>query len=211
MKNKTRRSAQMIRRIRGIYRLSLSFLTLFLLLLTFAFEALLSDGEKRRAFEPSDGVLGSAAAQREALQKGHWYADSAWLAQHASQLRKQVADAGIRGVTVYSRLKDYDSALQKANRRGIDVRDVKDLYGIRVVVDNELDVYRTLNFICSNYELQANSLKNYIVSPKESGYQSVHVVAKFEDRKIEFQLRTTAMHIAAEEEHAAYKERMYAA
>lgn len=204
-------SKQVMKRIRGYIRLSFSFLLLFLLFVTFAVEAVFSNVERRRSFEFSGKSFDLAGTQKADFDSSHWYADSAWLAQHATQLRQQVADAGIRGATIYSRLKDYDSALAKAKRRGVDVSSIKDLYGIRVVVENELDVYRTLNYISSHYQVQANSFKNYIVSPKRSGYQSVHVVAHVADRQIEFQLRTKAMHLAAEEEHEAYKQRMYAA
>ena len=131
-----------------------------------------------------------------------------WLSQRATEMTQMFKDNGIAQVTVYSRVKSEESAREKAARKGIDLFELNDLFGMRVVVANELDVYQCLNLICDRYEIIPGTMKNYIVAPKESGYQSVHVVAKVEDRRVEFQLRTEAMHLSAEAEHEAYKARM---
>ena len=85
---------------------------------------------------------------------------------------------------------------------------LNDLYGMRVVVSNELDAYQCLNMICDTYTVVPGTMKDYIVAPKASGSQSLHVVAEVEAKRVEFQIRTTQMHLSAEAEHEAYKERM---
>ena len=134
-----------------------------------------------------------------------------WLTQQATVLAQKLSENHILHATVYNRVKSEDSAREKAARKGIPYTELNDFYGLRVVVDNELDVYETLNLICSTYPTVPGTMKNYIVAPKDSGYQSVHVVAEIENRRVEFQLRTNEMHQQAEAEHEAYKVRMRAA
>ena len=134
-----------------------------------------------------------------------------WLTRQATVLAKDLKDYGIQNAIVYSRVKAEASAREKAERKGIAVEELNDLYGMRVVVDNELDVYQCLNYLCTSYPIVPGTMKNYIAAPKASGYRSVHVVAQVETNRVEFQLRTQEMHEAAEMEHEAYKERMRAA
>ena len=58
------------------------------------------------------------------------------------------------------------------------------------------------------------SVKNYILYPKENGYQSLHIVFKtVTEIKFEVQIRTQAMHLHAEygiAEHSSYKKTRYA-
>lgn len=136
---------------------------------------------------------------------------SEWLNRKAESVAKRLRSQGIRSAVVYHRVKSPQSAAEKARRQGKKMEELNDLYGMRVVVENELDVYRCLNAICSAYEVVPGTLKNYIAHPKASGYQSIHVVARMDDRRVEFQLRTQAMHEQSEREHEAYKARVRAA
>ncbi len=134
---------------------------------------------------------------------------SAWLGERAVEVSAILKKAEIRHAAVYNRVKSLESASEKVRRRGLDdVEQLNDLYGMRIVVENELDVYRCLNVVCSQYEVIPGTLKNYIVSPKPSGYQSIHVVNNIDGRRVEFQIRTTTMHEQAEAEHEAYKKRV---
>ena len=68
-----------------------------------------------------------------------------WLTRQATRLSKDLRDQGIQNAAIYSRIKSLDSAREKAARKGIPVSELNDLYGMRVVVENELDVYHCLN------------------------------------------------------------------
>ncbi len=132
-----------------------------------------------------------------------------WLGRRAATISKTLRDSGIRNVTVYNRVKSIESTNEKLKRKGLSSpEELNDLYGMRIVVSNELDVYRSLNVLCDNYETVPGTIKNYIANPKPSGYQSVHVVNKIDGKRVEFQLRTQAMHEQAEAEHEAYKARV---
>ena len=134
-----------------------------------------------------------------------------WLEARATDFLAMLRNNEIYGATVYHRVKSDQSAGEKAARKQIDMTQLNDLYGMRVVVGNELQVYETLNVICANFAIVPGTMKNYIQNPKASGYQSVHVVAEIDSRRVEFQLRTQEMHLSAEAEHEAYKLRMRAA
>ena len=189
----------------GIYERGFTVLGFLLMLLAFAFT-----GSIPADFRPT-ASRSLTEEKTDGSDKGleAWRAEGTqWLSNKATEVAVSLRESGIRNVTVYSRMKSNESALEKASKRGISVTELKDLYGMRVVVDNELDVYQCLNHICNTYHVVPGTLKNYIISPKASGYQSVHVVTEIEARRVEFQLRTEAMHLQAEAEHEAYKARM---
>ncbi|GEM_PF-2783854 len=188
--------------IRYLYDHGFSLLALLLTVIAFAFSDTYPE-QLRQQRMIGDKSENSAQASRIWRAEGN-----EWLTQRATEMTQMLKDNGIAQVTVYSRVKAEESAREKAARKGIDIFELNDLYGMRVVVANELDVYQCLNLICGRYEIVPGTIKNYIVSPKASGYQSVHVVAKVEDRRVEFQLRTESMHQSAEAEHEAYKARM---
>lgn len=134
--------------------------------------------------------------------------DVDWLSTQAQHVTKKLQSNGIANAAVYHRVKSPESAAEKALRKHVQIADLNDLFGMRIVLSNELDVYRTLNVLCHSYELLPGTLKNYIANPKASGYQSIHLVAGLDGRRVEFQLRTLAMHEQSEAEHEAYKQRV---
>lgn len=203
-------SKQIIRGVlnysRHLYEHGFSFLAFLLAVFAFAFAG--STEEETRV---SQSRALTFAEHTNVEQKIWRENESEWLTGQATSLTQKLKENGIYQATVYSRLKSDESALEKASRRGISMMELNDLYGMRIVVANELDVYRCLNLICETYPVVPGTMKNYILSPKASGYQSVHVVTQMDSRRVEFQLRTESMHLAAEAEHEAYKARMRAA
>ena len=175
------------------------------ILALFAFVFTSIDQTKNR--ETSSKILPEVRVSHENAKFDRQEAQN-WLTAQATEFVQKLNENHIRHATVYNRVKSEDSAREKAARKGIPYTELNDFYGLRVVVENELDVYETLNLICSTYPMVPGTMKNYIVAPKASGYQSVHVVAEIENRRVEFQLRTNEMHQQAEAEHEAYKQRM---
>lgn len=184
---------------RRLYDRGFTFLAFLVMVMAFVL-----NGENVREAQ-SMRALGTV----ETESRSQWRADaSQWLTSQATRIARDLRTHGIPNATVYSRVKSEESAREKAERRGVEMHELNDLYGMRVVVDNELAVYQCLNYLCNTYSVIPGTLKNYIVSPKPSGYRSVHVVAQVNENRVEFQLRTREMHWAAEEEHEAYKARM---
>lgn len=197
------KSQQITSFLHHLYERGFSFIGFLLVLLAFAFSGTIPE-----EMRPTS-MRALTESKRTNPQLTYWRAEGTeWLSRKSTEVTKKLREAGIQNVTVYNRMKSDESALEKATRQGIEVTDLKDLYGMRVVVANELDVYQCLNIICDSYNVVPGTMKNYIVAPKASGYQSVHVVTEIESRKVEFQLRTESMHLSAEAEHEAYKARM---
>ncbi|MCL2325767.1 MAG: hypothetical protein FWC40_04620 [Proteobacteria bacterium] len=130
-----------------------------------------------------------------------------WLSGQAQRFSQDLRKNDIQGAQIYHRVKSASSAEEKARRRHTRVSGLNDLYGMRVVVSNELDVYRSLQCLSSTYTIVPGTLKNYIENPKPSGYRGIHAVTLFEGQRVEVQFRTVAMHTQAEMEHEAYKAR----
>lgn len=85
------------------------------------------------------------------------------------------------------------------------IKDVLDMYGLRIVVDTIPACYRTLGIVHSLWKPLTNRLKDYIAVPKSNGYQSLHTGVVCDEGKIvEIQIRTTDMHYAAEYGLAAH-------
>lgn len=117
-----------------------------------------------------------------------------------------------------SRLKSFDSLVDKAERYGIEDpinnidivrKEVYDIAGIRVVCNYEEDVYTMSELLLEQSDVKLIKIKNYCERPKESGYRSMHVVIAIPvflvKRKVtvpvEIQFRSIAMDTWASLEH----------
>ena len=106
-----------------------------------------------------------------------------------------------------SRIKSYDSIAAKLKKKGLSesVRameeHVNDMVGVRAVCTYTDDLYRIGEMLCAQRDLRLLKKKDYIKSPKKSGYRSLHLIfqvpVSFQDEvrwiKIEVQRRTGAM------------------
>jgi len=74
-----------------------------------------------------------------------------------------------------------------------------------MIVFEEEHCYRALHAVHSAFEPEPFRFKDYIVSPKTNGYRSLHTTVRDEDgRALEIQIRSLAMHRAAERGAAAH-------
>ena len=106
-----------------------------------------------------------------------------------------------------SRIKSYDSIAAKLKKKGLSesVRameeHVNDMVGVRAVCTYTDDLYRIGEMLCAQRDLRLLKKKDYIKSPKKSGYRSLHLIFQvpvtFQEEvrwiKIEEELRTGAM------------------
>ncbi|HHJ64065.1 MAG TPA: bifunctional (p)ppGpp synthetase/guanosine-3',5'-bis(diphosphate) 3'-pyrophosphohydrolase [Aquifex aeolicus] len=125
------------------------------------------------------------------------------------RVKEELQRAGISAEISY-RPKHLYSIWQKTIRKNIDLEEVHDLLGVRIVVESVQDCYVVLGIIHSVFKPVPGKFKDYISLPKSNLYQSLHTtVVAHKGRMVEFQIRTREMHLRAEKgiaAHWAYKE-----
>lgn len=113
-------------------------------------------------------------------------------------LRGELANAQIKG-EVAGRAKHIYSIWRKMKRKGIPFSQVYDIRAVRILVPSIRDCYAVLGIVHSLWRNIPHEFDDYIASPKENGYRSLHTAVWGPDNKItEIQIRTLAMHEESE-------------
>ncbi len=107
-------------------------------------------------------------------------------------------------VQILSRIKHHYSIYLKMQRKGISIDEVLDLQAIRILVENELDCYKALGLMHIEYKPLIARFKDYIATPKENGYKTIHTTVFHNSKIYEVQIRTVQMHNIAEYGVAAH-------
>jgi GTP pyrophosphokinase len=111
---------------------------------------------------------------------------------------------------VTGRPKHIHSIYNKMRTKSLTFTEVQDLRAFRVIVDDVKDCYTVLGLVHQMWPPIPREFDDYISRPKPNGYQSLHtVVIAEDDRPLEIQIRTRAMHQHAEfgvASHWRYKE-----
>ena len=116
---------------------------------------------------------------------------------------------------IKSRIKSSESIVKKLRRNNLEstienmVEYVNDIAGIRVICSFSSDIYRIAEMISNQNDIKVLAIKDYIKTPKPSGYRSYHMLITvpvyLSDRivhaKVEVQIRTVAMDFWASLEH----------
>ncbi len=119
-------------------------------------------------------------------------------------VEKELAAAQIQGV-VTGRSKHYYSIFKKMMLQQIDLEDVYDLIGVRVITDSVKDCYAALGLVHSLWRPIPGKFKDYIAMPKPNMYQSLHTTVNGPNgQRVEVQIRSKEMHKVAEEGIAAH-------
>ncbi|MBI2965247.1 MAG: bifunctional (p)ppGpp synthetase/guanosine-3',5'-bis(diphosphate) 3'-pyrophosphohydrolase, partial [Chloroflexi bacterium] len=136
----------------------------------------------------------------------------AYVERCTAALQEALEKAGAQG-QVTGRAKHLYSIYNKMDRyaqMGRKFSEIYDLIALRVIVDTEADCYAALGVAHSLWRPIAGQFDDYIASPKENMYQSLHTsVVGFDGFPLEVQIRTQHMHEIAEQgvaAHVSYKE-----
>ncbi|MEJ2263136.1 MAG: bifunctional (p)ppGpp synthetase/guanosine-3',5'-bis(diphosphate) 3'-pyrophosphohydrolase [Anaerolineales bacterium] len=126
-----------------------------------------------------------------------------------SNLNSLLEKSGIRA-EVIGRPKHIYSIYRKMHRKGVPFEMVFDVRGVRVVVPDIQMCYAALGVIHTQWRPIPNEFDDYIASPKDNFYQSLHTAVVFDDGgTLEVQIRTPEMDQNAEygiAAHWRYKE-----
>ena len=119
---------------------------------------------------------------------------------------------------IRSRVKKVASIKEKLQRRGFEPTvenaraEIFDIAGIRIICAFTADIYKIVELLDMQSDLQIVDVKDYIQSPKDNGYKSLHVHIEYPvflssgkvPVRVEIQLRTIAMDFWASIEHKIY-------
>ncbi len=125
------------------------------------------------------------------------------------ELTAELATRGIHA-KVEGRQKQPYSVWRKMERKSIAFEQLSDIFGFRVVVENVEDCYRVIGVVHTKWAVVPGRFKDYISTPKQNDYQSVHTTVVGPGRqRAELQVRTAQMHDIARNgiaAHALYKD-----
>ena len=100
---------------------------------------------------------------------------------------------------VSGRRKTPYSTWMKMKQKDVGIDQLSDIVAFRVIVDSVEDCYRALGIIHGAYKMVPDNFQDFISTPKNNRYQSLHtVVIGPLMQKIEIQIRTQEMHEVAE-------------
>ena len=133
-----------------------------------------------------------------------------WVIRIKAELERELAKAGIPA-EVSARTKHIYSIWRKMKRKEVSFEQIYDVYGFRVIVENEAHCYFALGIVHSLWHPIPGEFDDYIANPKNNMYRSLHtaVLSKRNGRPMEVQIRTHEMHQVAEygiAAHWQYKE-----
>ena len=132
-----------------------------------------------------------------------------YVARVVDILRAELQEQGLKP-DVSGRPKHIYSIWRKMQRRNAEMSEIYDLLAVRVLVNSVAECYQVLGIVHQLWHPLPGQFDDYIASPKESLYQSLHTTVLCLDGKpLEIQIRTQEMHNLAEygvAAHWRYKE-----
>ena len=127
----------------------------------------------------------------------------------ALDFKQVLSEAGLE-VEVWGREKHPYSIWRKMAERHLPFEQITDIMAFRVVAGNVDDCYRALGVLHQAFQFVPGRFKDYISTPKNNGYSSLHTTLFYDkSMRAEVQIRTRDMHrtngfgLAA---HWAYKQ-----
>lgn len=110
-------------------------------------------------------------------------------------LKRELAEAGLRHFIAEARIKGIYSLFKKLERKDWDITKIYDILALRVIFPSVADCYTALGIIHGHWRPVPGKIKDYIAFPKPNGYQSIHTTVYTGDGgALEIQLRTESQH-----------------
>ncbi|HEY2592104.1 MAG TPA: TGS domain-containing protein [Steroidobacteraceae bacterium] len=132
-----------------------------------------------------------------------------YIATLCERLRAELAAADIRA-EVQGRPKHIYSIHRKMQRKQLAFGELYDIRAVRIIVETVEACYAALGVVHASFTPIASEFDDYIATPKENLYRSIHTaIVGSEGASVEVQIRTREMHEHAElgiAAHWQYKE-----
>ncbi len=114
------------------------------------------------------------------------------------EITRTLAKSGIKA-QVSGRQKTPYSIWMKMKQKNVSFEQLSDVIAFRVIVKTLPECYQVLGVVHSAYKMVPDSFQDFISTPKNNDYQSIHtVVVGPMQQRIEVQIRTEEMHEIAE-------------
>lgn len=132
-----------------------------------------------------------------------------------SPIEKQLFKHGFE-FDIKGRPKSIHSIWRKMKQQNVEFEEVYDLFAVRIIINSKkntekADCWRVYSIVTDIYQPNPKRLRDWISSPKASGYESLHTTVVGQNGKwVEVQIRSAKMDEVAEKGLAAhwrYKER----
>jgi guanosine-3',5'-bis(diphosphate) 3'-pyrophosphohydrolase len=134
---------------------------------------------------------------------------NAFINEFISPIQRELIKQGLE-FEIKGRPKSIPSIWDKMQKQDVEFEQVFDLFAIRIILyslpENEKsDCWRAYSLVTNIYPPNPKRLRDWISSPKASGYESLHTTVKGpHDRWVEVQIRTARMDEVAEKGQAAH-------
>ena len=126
-----------------------------------------------------------------------------------SPIRKALDDEHI-DYHIKWRTKSIPSIYEKMRSNNLTFEQIFDIFAVRIIIKNskrneeKTDCWRVYSIVTNIYQPNPKRLRDWITSPKVSGYESLHTTVRANKNWIEVQIRTERMDEIAEKGSAAH-------
>lgn len=132
-----------------------------------------------------------------------------YIANIIAPVEKALKEAGLK-FEIKGRTKSIYSIWNKMKKQNADLKDIYDLFAIRVIIDTPLknekqDCWAAFAIVTDMFRANPSRTKDWITIPKSNGYESLHTTVYGPDNRwVEIQIRTRRMDEIAEKGLAAH-------
>ena len=108
------------------------------------------------------------------------------------------------------RTKSVSSIYEKMKTNNLPFEQIFDIFAVRIIIKNskpseeKSDCWRVYSIVTNIYQPKPKRLRDWITTPKVSGYESLHTTVQADKNWIEVQIRTERMDEVAEKGSAAH-------
>ena len=134
---------------------------------------------------------------------------NAYINEFISPIQRELFKQGI-SFDIKGRPKSIPSIWSKMKKQDVPFEQVFDLFAIRIIINTpqdqeKSDCWKVYSIVTNLYQPNPKRLRDWISSPKASGYESLHTTVKGQnDRWVEVQIRSARMDEIAEKGQAAH-------
>jgi GTP pyrophosphokinase len=134
---------------------------------------------------------------------------NAFINEFIAPIQRELIKQGLE-FEIKGRPKSIPSIWDKMQKQDVEFEQVFDLFAIRIILDSipeneKSDCWKAYSLVTNIYPPNPKRLRDWISTPKASGYESLHTTVKGpHDRWVEVQIRTARMDEIAEKGQAAH-------